>query len=53
MSRPVQLACAVGEAPAHLLAGYLRLPRIFGGGFSARKELDGLPALGVFLAGFA
>jgi hypothetical protein len=25
--------------------GYLRLPRILGGGFSAVKVLDGLPAL--------
>lgn len=35
--------------------GYLRLPRILGGGFSTRKGLDGLPALWVFLAaaGFA
>ncbi len=29
---------------------YLRLPRILGGGFSTRKELDGLPALWTFLA---
>lgn len=43
------------EDPEEIRKGYLRLPRILGGGFSTRKGLDGLPALWAFLAaaGFA